>query len=104
MNKMQEQVALFSHKNNLQPKTIFSLLDLMSELGESAKEILKMTNYGQKTTITKTIELELEVGDALFSLLNFANSLDIDAEQALLAVLKKYQQRIDTKGHAGSTE
>ena len=45
-----------------------------------------------------------EVGDALFSLLAIADSLDIDAGDALDEALEKYEARIDETGSASSGE
>lgn len=43
-----------------------------------------------------------ELGDALFSLLAVAESLEIDASEALDEALEKYETRIATKGDASS--
>jgi NTP pyrophosphatase (non-canonical NTP hydrolase) len=45
-----------------------------------------------------------EIGDALFSLLAFANSLDVDADAALDDALAKYERRIDATGDPSSTD
>ena len=76
------------------------VLDTMSELGEVAKEILKMSNYGRKP-IEYGEELKSELGDVLYSLITIANTFDIDLEDALSQVLEKYKKRLK-KGSAGS--
>ena len=43
-----------------------------------------------------------EIGDALFSLLAVAESLDVDAGDALDESLAKYEARIDETGSASS--
>lgn len=72
----------------------------MSELGEVAKEILKMSDYGRKPLAYRE-ELQLELGDLLYSVITIANSFDVDLEEALGMVLKKYETRLK-KGSAGS--
>lgn len=72
----------------------------MSELGEVAKEILKMSDYG-KRPIKYREELRSELGDLFYSLITIANSFDIDLEKALEIVLAKYEKRLK-KGSAGS--
>lgn len=61
---MQNKVANFN--NNIFKREKLGaenrILDIQSELGELAKEVLKSTNYGKKELVI-TKELELELGD-----------------------------------------
>lgn len=100
MKDIQKRVREFCEKNNLELSPEHRLLDVFSELGEVAKEILKMTDYGRKPMEFRE-EIKSELGDALYSLITVANSFDIDLEQALEMVLKKYEKRIE-KGGIGS--
>ena len=96
----QQHVKQFCEEHNMLSPTEFRTLDLVSEIGEVAKEILKMTNYGTKP-LNKNNDIKLELGDAYFSLLALANTLDVDLEEALEQVLEKYNTRLK-KGGAGS--
>lgn len=98
---MQKKVAEFVAQNNLDTGAEFRALDLMSEIGEVAKEILKMTDYG-KSDAEPREEIKGELGDALFSLMALANRLDVDLEEALDSVLQKYAKRLQQGGSAGS--
>ena len=69
------------------------VLDTMSELGEVAKEILKMSNYGDRP-IKYNDNLKMELGDLLYSIITIANVFDIDLDEALNEVLRKYEQRM----------
>ena len=40
-------------------------------------------------------KVKLELGDVLFSLITVVNSLDVNLDTALEAVLKKYEKRIE---------
>lgn len=66
---------------------------LTEELGELAREVNHY--YGEKpkkdTEEKKTIEEEL--GDLLFVIICFANSLQIDLEEAFNLVMKKFNTR-----------
>ena len=66
---------------------------LTEELGELAREVNHY--YGEKpkktTEVEKTVEEEL--GDLLFVLICFANSLNIDLETAHDRVMKKFNTR-----------
>ena len=97
---LQQKVKDFVNKNNLDSPTEFRVLDLVSETGEVAKEILKMTNYGN-SKLKINDEVKLELGDVLYSLLVVANKLDINLDDSLNLVLAKYEKRL-SKGSAGS--
>ena len=101
MRDLQVKIQQFCEKNKLALTPEYRALDLVSEIGEVAKEILQQTNYGQTKNIAKTNELTLEIGDVFYSLIVLANSLDIDLETALKSAMEKYQNRA-TRGSIGS--
>ena len=100
MKKIQEKIKKFCKENNLESPAEHKVLDAMSELGEVAKEILKMSDYGRKPLKYKE-EIKSELGDLLYSIITIANSFDVDLEEALNIVLEKYEKRLK-KGSAGS--
>jgi NTP pyrophosphatase (non-canonical NTP hydrolase) len=98
--KEQQTVAEFVEEHELQSKPAFRILDLAAEVGEIAADATKSTTWGSTPD-----ELDVktdEVGDALFSLLAVAESLDIDAGEALDESLDKYQSRLSETGSASS--
>lgn len=97
----QEQIATFVQKHQLDTTVPARVLDLVSEVGEVAKEVLKGSDYG-KTDFSPTDEWESELADAFFSLICIANSTGVDLDSALNTVLQKYEQRLAEKGDAGS--
>jgi len=100
MKEIQEKIKKFCKEHNLESPAEHRVLDTMSELGEVAKEILKMSDYGRKPLEYRE-ELKSELGDLLFSVITIANTFDIDLGEDLNMVLKKYEQRLK-KGSAGS--
>lgn len=98
---MQQRVKAYVLKRNLRTDAVSRLLDLTSELGEVAKEVLRATAYGTMPLAT-TPALTEEVGDCLFSLLALCETLDISAEEALEGALGKYETRFESKGSIGS--
>ena len=76
-------------------------LDLVSEVGEVAKALLESNDYGG-SAVQRTAELEEELGDAFFSLIALAESLDLELEAALEKTLAKYETRLAERGSAGS--
>ena len=101
MDNWQTKAAKFSQKHNLShPPSVYAL-DLISELGEVAKEILLGTDYGQRP-FQATPTLSGELGDALYSLCQLATTAGVDLDQAFTITLQKYEQRWQEKRHFGS--
>lgn len=96
----QQKVAEFIEEYDMDGTSEFRILDLVSEVGEVAKDATKSAGYGtepENLSVKKD-----EIGDVLFSLLAVAESLEIDAGEALEIALEKYEKRIDEKGDPGS--
>ena len=102
MKELEEKVKEFCEVHKLECPLEFRFLDLVSELGELAKEIIKSTNYGKEVFKFRE-EIKSELGDLFFSLVVIANQLNINLEEALNLVLEKYERRIREKGTASST-
>lgn len=100
MKEIQKKVKDFCKKYSLKSSPEVRVLDTMSELGEVAKEILKMTDYGRKPLIYRE-EMKSELGDLFYSLITIANEFNVDLDEALNIVLAKYENRLK-KGSAGS--
>ena len=98
---MQKRVSNFIHQYHLTGDGPIRYIDLVSEVGELGKELLKASSYGT-LECRKTENMVEEMGDCLFSLLSLCCTLDIDAETALDIALSKYQLRFEQKGAIGS--
>lgn len=97
----QEKVRDFIEVNGLETSLAYRLADLVSEIGELAKALLKRTNYGREE-FSSTANWEEELGDVLFSLVCLANSTNINLEKALDQALEKYNRRIGVGGSPDS--
>jgi NTP pyrophosphatase (non-canonical NTP hydrolase) len=97
----QSLVAEFVTEHNLDASVETRLLDLLSELGEVAKEALKTSQYG-KLEGMQTEEWAAELGDVFFSLVCLANTTGVNLEETLEDTLTKYRQRLESAGDAGS--
>jgi NTP pyrophosphatase (non-canonical NTP hydrolase) len=98
---IQARVAEFVARHSLEIPVAFRVLDLVSETGEVAKEILKSTDYG-RTSLQNNSVLQDELADAAFALICIANSLDVNLDEAIGHALEKYESRLTTRGDAGS--
>ena len=98
---LQGSVAAFVEEYGLEAPVYARALDLVSEVGELAKEILEGTDYG-RAPFEAPGGWTGEVGDALFALVCLANSTGVDLEAALNATLEKCRERLALGGEAGS--
>ena len=103
MMEMQKKVARFVAENHLETSVETRLLDLVSEIGELSKVLLKGTSYG-KEKLAVSDQWKEEFGDVLFSLICIANSTGIQMQDALETVLAKYNRRMQHKGDISSGE
>ena len=101
MNNIQEKVNELIKRYNLESPVEIRFIDLVSEVGELGKEILKGNEYGKKD-FCNTENLESEIGDTFFSLICVANGLNINLQNALDNVLNKYENRFSNNGSIGS--
>ena len=100
---MQKLVADFINEYGLQSDIETRYIDLISEVGELGKEILKSTNYGKQDFCTNE-KIANELGDCFFSLFALCHELKIDSKEALNNALLKYKTRFLQKGEVGSGE
>ena len=97
----QREVAGFVEAHGMDMSPESRLLDLVSEVGETAKALLKETDYG-RTEFQPGPEWADELGDTLFALICLANATGVDLEKALDQVLEKYRDRLNATGDPGS--
>jgi NTP pyrophosphatase (non-canonical NTP hydrolase) len=94
MKQLQEEVDMYISQFK---EGYFSPLAMLARMTEELGELAREVNhyYGEKpkkkTEKEKTIEEEL--GDLLFVLICFANSLQIDLQQAHDLVMEKFRTR-----------
>ncbi|MHA1990316.1 MAG: nucleotide pyrophosphohydrolase [Candidatus Hodarchaeales archaeon] len=100
MNLDQKIVKDFVKKNDLDSPIEYKFIDLVSELGEIAKELNLITNYGKLMVEVSSGLLE-EIGDIYYSLLILANYFGADLSVLLEKAINKYKERLK-QGSPGS--
>jgi len=98
---MQKLVAEFNQTHRLPLHPNMRMMDIQSEVGELTKELIKVQSYGSKPFAVSK-EMELELGDVLYSVLSLAEEIGLDAEGCLKQAIAKYEGRIAQKGNIGS--
>ncbi|MDO8592152.1 MAG: MazG-like family protein [bacterium] len=101
LNEFQKKVKKFMDKNSMNNPVENRMLDLVDEIGEVAKEINKMSEYGTKQPVFKK-EIAMELGDVFYSLITVANYYGVNLLTVLDLAIEKYKKRIKKGGHAGS--
>ena len=102
MRVEQEKVRTLIREYGLDATASVRCLDLVSEVGETAKEILKATDYGKAERMNAHEKMQEELGDCLFSLLALCEAAGIDACEALESAMNKYHARWKACGSVGS--
>ncbi|WP_091838751.1 nucleotide pyrophosphohydrolase [Marininema halotolerans] len=69
------------------------LARMTEEVGELAREVNHQFGEKPKKAEEEENSIEMELGDILFITLCFANSLDIDLDEAYQKVMDKYNTR-----------
>ncbi|MFB4163395.1 nucleotide pyrophosphohydrolase [Alteribacillus sp. JSM 102045] len=94
MQEMQKEVDLHISQYK---EGYFSPLAMLARLSEETGELAREINhyYGEKPKKETETEksLEQEMGDILFVLICFANSLHINLDEAFELVMEKFQTR-----------
>jgi NTP pyrophosphatase (non-canonical NTP hydrolase) len=93
---MQNIVKDFLDKYNLHTNAESRFIDVVSEVGELGKEILKGNKYGKRSH-ENSEGFNDEMGDCLFSLLALCCEANISAEDAFKGALAKYEKRFTEK-------
>lgn len=101
MNEIQKRIADFVEKYKLSTDISARLLDLVSEVGEVSKEMLKSSDYG-RIPFKAGSGWHEEIGDLLFAIICLANESGVDLDESLKKVLRKYEERFRKKGSIDS--
>lgn len=92
MLSLQKKIKKITRRLNLVNTPELCCLDLTSEVGEVAKEVLELSDYGRRKHILNP-DLNRELGDCFYSLMSLANICNIDLEKELNFSLQKYIKR-----------
>lgn len=69
------------------------LIHMVEELGEVARNVLKMKNYGGRHTSESENNMDEELADVFYLLLKLANEANVDLGSAFEAKMEKNSRR-----------
>ena len=85
----------FIAQHNLETQPAFSLLDIMAELGELARTLLKDTDYGRRPGGADSTQMREAVGDLMFAVAYLSTLYDVDPEAALWESVHKFERTLE---------
>lgn len=94
-------VKSFIDKQHVRCDIVMRYVDLVSEIGELGKELLKESSYG-KAPLRLSPAIKDEMGDCIFALLALCAEMDVDPSEVLDHALNKYESRFLETGGIGS--
>lgn len=94
----------FIAQHNLETQPAFSLLDVMAELGDVARELLKSTDYGRHPETADSTQMREAIGDLMFSVAYLSTLYDVDPEAALWESVRKFESKLEPASQNLSSE
>lgn len=97
LKESQEKVKEYFEKNNVKPWTQFAILARLEEEISEIGRIISVDEGLREEWKIDNMDRVDEFGDALFQLMHLANQMDVDLEEAMEKVLKKYSEYVKDK-------
>lgn len=93
LRELQVYVKNFVDERNWQTPASDILIHMVEELGEVARNVLKMKNYGGQHTADSDHNMHEELADVFYLLLKLANESKVDLVDAFSKKMEKNSKR-----------
>lgn len=93
VRELQTYVKNFVDERNWQTPASDILIHMMEEMGEVARNVLKMKNYGGQHTADSDHNMPEELADVFYLLLKLANESKVDLVDAFSKKMEKNSKR-----------
>ncbi len=93
VRELQAYVKKFVDERNWQTPASDILIHMVEELGEVARNVLKMKNYGGQHTSDSKNNMPEELADVFYLLLKLANESNVDLADAFVQKMEKNSKR-----------
>lgn len=97
IKELQEEVNAFVNERKWQTPIDDILIHIVEELGEVARNVLRMKNYGGQHTSDKENNMDEELADLLYLLLKMGNECKVDLGKAFDSKMEKNAKRFPPK-------
>ncbi|OYT32392.1 hypothetical protein DRJ22_04670 [Candidatus Woesearchaeota archaeon] len=97
LRELQAYVKDFVDERNWRTPASDILIHMVEELGEVARNVLKMKNYGGQHTSNSDHNMHEELADVFYLLLKLANESDVDLAEAFSKKMEKNSRRFPPK-------
>ena len=97
IKQSQQMIDNFVKERNWQTPASDITLHMLEEMGEVARNVLKIKNYGGQHTQDSEVNMDEELADVFYLVLKLANETNIDLEKALLAKMEKIKAKYPVK-------
>ncbi|MBI2498757.1 hypothetical protein HYV88_00780 [Candidatus Woesearchaeota archaeon] len=97
IKELQDHIDNFVKERDWQTPPSDILTHMIEELGEVARNVLHMKNYGGQHTSEKDINMNEELADLLYLLLKMSNECNINLGEAFARKMEKNAQRFPPK-------
>ena len=87
----------FIARHNLETKPADSVLDVMAQLGELSRTLLKETNYGREAIDVESPAMREKIGDLMFAIAYLSTLYDVDPEEAMWQSVQRFGQQLESK-------
>ena len=93
LRELQIYVKNFVNERNWQTPASDILIHMVEELGEVARNVLKMKNYGGQHTSDSENNMNEELADVFYLLLKLSNESNVDLIEAFRQKMEKNSKR-----------
>ena len=97
IKELQEYVNAFVNDREWQTPAGDILIHIVEELGEVARNVLHIKNYGGQHTNDKENNMDEELADLLYLLLKMSNACDVNLGKAFTSKMEKNAKRFPVK-------
>jgi len=87
----------FVARHDLHTAPEWSLLDVLAELGELSRALLKETHFGRDAAPLPPAIAHEKIGDVMFALAYLSTLYDVDPEAALWDSVRRFEEKLENK-------
>jgi len=88
----------FIARHGLETDPAHSVLDVMAQLGDVSRALLKDTSYGRNAVDTESELVRRKIGDLMFAVAYLSTLYEVDPEAAMWQSVQKFEEQLEA-GH-----